>query len=33
MKRHLSKREAHIRDELDHFAKVRAQHRQSRDRK
>lgn len=33
MKRHLAKRETHIRDELDHFAKVRAQHRQSRDRK
>lgn len=33
MKRHLAKRELHVREELDHFAKVRAQHRQSRDRK
>ena len=33
MKRHLAKREKHIKDELDHFAKVRAQHRQSRSRK
>jgi GTP-binding protein HflX len=33
MKRHLLKREKHIRDELDHFAKVRAQHRQSRAKK
>ncbi len=33
MKRHLATREKHIREELDHFAKVRVQHRQSRDRK
>jgi hypothetical protein len=33
MKRHLAKREKHIRDELEHFAKVREQHRQSRERK
>ena len=33
MKRHLEKREKHVKDELDHFAKVRAQHRQSRARK
>lgn len=33
MKRHLAKRERSIRDELYHFAKVRAQHRQSRARK
>lgn len=33
MKRHLAKREIHIKDELNHFAKVREQHRQSRDRK
>jgi len=33
MKRHLFKREKHIRDELEHFAKVREQHRQSRSRK
>ncbi len=33
MKRHLAKREKAIKDELEHFAKVRAQHRQSRNRK
>ena len=33
MKRHLSNREKHIKADLDHFAKVRAQHRQSRSRK
>lgn len=33
MKRHLRQKEQNIREELDHFAKVRAQHRQSRDRK
>jgi len=33
MKRHLEKREKHVKDELAHFAKVRAQHRQSRERK
>ena len=33
MKRHLSKREEHVKSELDHFAKVRAQHRQWRARK
>jgi len=33
MKRHLAKREKHIKDELEHFAKVRAQHRQSRAKK
>lgn len=33
MKRHLATREKHIREDLDHFAKVRVQHRQSRDRK
>jgi 50S ribosomal subunit-associated GTPase HflX len=33
MKRHLSRREKAIKDELEHFAKVRAQHRQSRSRK
>jgi len=33
MKRHLAKREKHIKDELDHFAKVRVQHRQGRARK
>ncbi len=33
MKRHLAKREKHIKDELDHFAKVRAQHRQWRAKK
>jgi 50S ribosomal subunit-associated GTPase HflX len=33
MKRHLRKMEEHIREELNHFSKVRAQHRQSRDRK
>jgi 50S ribosomal subunit-associated GTPase HflX len=33
MKRHLRKKEQNIREELDHFAKVRAQHRQSRNRK
>ncbi len=33
MKRHLSKREKHIKDELERFAKVREQHRQSRARK
>lgn len=33
MKRHLATREKHIKEELDHFAKVRVQHRQSRDRK
>lgn len=33
MKRHLSKREKYIKDELDHFAKVREQHRQWRARK
>ncbi len=33
MKRHLRNKELNIREELDHFAKVRAQHRQSRDRK
>ena len=33
MKRHLAKREKHIKQELEHFAKVRAQHRQSRARK
>ena len=33
MKRHLSKREKHVKEELDHFAKVREQHRQWRTRK
>lgn len=33
MKRHLRKKEQHIRDQLDHYAKVREQHRQSRKRK
>lgn len=33
MKRHLRKKEQYIRDELAHYAKVRAQHRQSRARK
>jgi len=33
MKRHLFKREKAIKEELEHFAKVRAQHRQSRNRK
>jgi len=33
MKRHLRKKEQHIRQELDHYSKVRAQHRQSRARK
>jgi len=33
MKRHLLKREKHIKDELEHFAKVRAQHRQWRAKK
>ena len=33
MKRHLSKREKHVKEELDHFAKVREQHRQWRARK
>ena len=33
MKRHLAKRLNHIKEELDHFSKVRAQHRQGRDRK
>ena len=33
MKRHLRKKEQNIRKELDHFAKVRKQHRQSRTRK
>lgn len=33
MKRHLRKKEQHIREQLDHFSKVRAQHRQSRQRK
>ncbi len=33
MKRHLTKRETHIKDELEKFAKVRAQHRQSRAKK
>lgn len=33
MKRHLRKKEQNIREELDHYAKVRAQHRQSRNRK
>ncbi len=33
MKRHLTKREKHIKNELEHFSKVRIQHRQSRSRK
>jgi len=33
MKRHLRNKELNIREELDHFAKVRMQHRQSRSRK
>jgi GTP-binding protein HflX len=33
MKRHLRKKEQHIRDELSQYSKVRAQHRQSRSRK
>lgn len=33
MKRHLFKREKHIKEELKHFAKVREQHRQSRNKK
>lgn len=33
MKRHLAKREKHVKDELAHFAKVRVQHRQGRSRK
>lgn len=33
MKRHLFKREKYIKEELEHFEKVRAQHRQSRKRK
>ena len=33
MKRHLFKREKHIKEELEHFAKVREQHRQSRNKK
>ncbi|MCP4523606.1 MAG: GTPase HflX [Candidatus Gracilibacteria bacterium] len=33
MKRHLAKKEQHIRKELDHYAKVREQHRQGRKRK
>jgi GTP-binding protein HflX len=33
MKRHLSTRERYIKEELEHFARVRVQHRQSRDRK
>jgi GTP-binding protein HflX len=33
MKRHLRKKEQHIRESLDHFAKVREQHRQGRKRK
>ncbi len=33
MKRHLRKKEQNIREELEHFEKVRAQHRQSRNRK
>jgi 50S ribosomal subunit-associated GTPase HflX len=33
MKRHLAKREKAIKEELAHFEKVRAQHRQSRKRK
>jgi hypothetical protein len=33
MKRHLAKKERAIREQLDHFAKVREQHRQGRKRK
>ena len=33
MKRHLAKREKHVKEELEHFAKVRAQHRQWRAKK
>jgi 50S ribosomal subunit-associated GTPase HflX len=33
MKRHLRKKEQHIREQLDHFSKVREQHRQGRKKK